>query len=125
MAFPELVAVSSLSAARMGIDGLVVMVLYFGGGWGVILALSRHEYSPRAGGIFGVLAATSIGALVGSLSGTVVMMISAGLAASLTSGPFLGFRLRHRVILSFLLSALLMGALWIGALVQRWVSGGL
>ncbi len=60
-----ILAVSSLSGARMGIDGLVLICLFSLGLLGAIIFLSRHEYSPEGDGIFGGVMLAYISALIG------------------------------------------------------------
>ncbi|MGC6459395.1 MAG: hypothetical protein ACON4R_13625 [Akkermansiaceae bacterium] len=115
---------SSLSDARMGISGLVLMAVFIGGGFWLIHFLGRHEYDVHSGGILGVLVAVMFGVLGGAVAGHVVVIyLLAGVAAFLSSGPFLGFKGKHRMILAGLLPALSLGSDWLGRLVEDWMVG--
>jgi hypothetical protein len=104
MQLHEILAISSLSGARMGIDGIVLIVLF---GIGLALTIGfvgRHEYSPSIYGVFGVIAISLISAGIGGAIGQggsslAFGLIFCGVASLLTSGPLLDFRFPHRVAL--------------------------
>ncbi len=101
----ELLAISSLSGARLGIDGLVRLAFYSIGVASLIAYLGRHEYDPSGYAIFGVIAISLISAGIGSAMGDGAMRIAmifvfCGAACLLTAGPFLEFRVPHRLALA-------------------------
>ncbi|MDA7517653.1 hypothetical protein OAK89_03370 [Akkermansiaceae bacterium] len=57
MIFDHALAFSYRSSSRMGIDGLVMLLLFSGFVYGAIAFLSRNEPSPPKGGVVGVIAA--------------------------------------------------------------------
>lgn len=112
---------SSLSASRLGIAGLVQLGLVAGGGFWLISLLSRHGDDPPSVGVFGVLVAVMCAALVGAIGGFAVMILFVGIAAVISSGPFLGFGWKHRVILGVLMPVLYVAAYWLGHATQNWI----
>lgn len=101
----ELLAITSLSGARMGIDGLVLLAFYSIGVASLITYLGRHEYDLSGSGIFCVIAISLFSAGIGGAIGDGSMRIAmiflfCGAAALLTSGPFLEFRVPHRLALA-------------------------
>jgi len=123
IALSSALGMSSLRGARLGIDGLVFLILFSISVYSVVYFLSRHEYDPPFIGIFGVIIASIAGASIGGMIGHQLSpLISAvfvcGLFTLMSSGPFLDFRLPHRCILSLVTPLLYFTSLWLGSLVQ-------
>lgn len=106
----ETLAISSLSGARTGVNG-VVTIAFFGIGMVLIINLiGRREYRPEGFEMYGTIAISFISYIIGSyigygtgkqLSPLVYAIIFCAIASFYTSGKLLGFRLPHRTILGF------------------------
>ena len=89
----------------MGIDGLVMLLLFSGCVYGAIAFLSRHEPSPPKGGVVGVIAASLFSILIGALLGQDISMLGfallfCGVGTFISSGPFLEFWFAQRLSLA-------------------------
>lgn len=124
----DLLAISSLSG-RDGIAFVALMVLFGTGLTLLIRFLDRHEYCPSGYGVFGVIAisfySAIIGSAIGSLNGEIVRsaftFVFCGTAAFLTSGPFLKFRLPHRLILAISTPLIYLSSAKLGFMIQEFV----
>ncbi len=121
-----ILAISSLSAARLGIDGLVQIAVFAIGMVAAIGFVGRHEYSPSGYAIFGVIAVSLISAGIGGavgqgLSSLVGGVVFCGAASLLTSGPFLDFRTPHRLVLGAVSPFLLILSIVVGQSVESFV----
>lgn len=101
----EFLSTSSLSGARLGIDGLLAIPLFGLGLFAIISFLSRIEYSPPTQGILGVIILSYLASIFGAMvahpySALFAASFACGLASFLTSGPFLDFRLPHRLAIA-------------------------
>ena len=115
---------SSVTGARIGILGIILLALYSIGIVSMIAFLSRHEYDPSTEGIFGVIAISLLSAGIGSsfghdILGVVITSAFCGLSCILTSGFFLGFRLPHQLILAVSSPIILYGSALCGGFVEQ------
>ena len=103
MLINEILAISSLSGARLGISGVVQIVVFGVGMATTIGVVGRHEYNPSGYAVMGIIVISLLSAWMGSAVGqgtasVVWALIFCGAASFLCSGPFLEFRTMHRAI---------------------------
>jgi hypothetical protein len=124
----DLLAISLLSG-RDGIAFMALVALFSIGLTLLISFLDRHEYCPSGYGVFGVIAisflSAIIGSAIGSLEGEIVRsaftFVFCGTAAFLTSGPFLEFRLPHRLTLAISAPLIFISSAKLGVIIQEFV----
>ena len=96
MILDHALAFSYRLVSRVGIDGLVLFLLFSGCVYGAIVFLSRHEPSPPKACVVGVIATALFSTLIGAAVGQDVSMLGfallfCGVGTFISSGPFLEF----------------------------------
>lgn len=123
-AIVALLAIGSTRAARIGISGLVLVVLFVCLGLALIATLSRHRGDATEAGTWGFLILTFLACILGTyLAAGGPALLTLGLVGGLTalaaSGPLLELPLPHRLTLAVLLPLLFVLASVVGNVVEK------
>lgn len=121
----EIVAMTSLRAARLGISGVVLIALFLVLVQCLIWATARHESEPLSPGAIGYGFITLIVGWIAAWFGDGLSQLASvfslcGAAALIASGPLLELRWLHRAIVALTTPLLFILCSLTGAMTEKW-----